>query len=184
MGITWGMTNQKWDIITATHFAVSALATGGLTAPPATEEGILPNGVALFVGFYCLFGIPLFYTAMAHFAKIMVEKHLVEADQIVIRTPMQPTEFEFAKHLCSYKDDYMHLSDFIVLYFLRRSKTNIETIELLRQQFELLDKDGDGLLTLEEATAGIFGVKKEGKRKQRFLSMVRRRHLSEIPDAI
>ena len=28
LGVVWGMTNQGWDAITATHFAVSALATG------------------------------------------------------------------------------------------------------------------------------------------------------------
>jgi len=30
-GVTWGVYSQHWDVITATHFAVSALATGGLT---------------------------------------------------------------------------------------------------------------------------------------------------------
>ena len=34
LGVAWGMLRQRWDVITATHFAVSALATGGLTAPP------------------------------------------------------------------------------------------------------------------------------------------------------
>lgn len=27
-GVTWGVVRMKWDIITATHFAISALATG------------------------------------------------------------------------------------------------------------------------------------------------------------
>lgn len=31
LGIMWGMGDMGWDFITATHFAVSALATGGLT---------------------------------------------------------------------------------------------------------------------------------------------------------
>ena len=30
-GVIWGCVRQGWDVITATHFAVSALATGGLT---------------------------------------------------------------------------------------------------------------------------------------------------------
>ena len=38
MGVTWGVRKQGWDIITACHFAVSALATGGLTAPPVNAQ--------------------------------------------------------------------------------------------------------------------------------------------------
>ena len=39
LGIAWGMIDQGWDPITSTHFAVSALATGGLTAPPVNSDG-------------------------------------------------------------------------------------------------------------------------------------------------
>lgn len=39
LGVTWGVLDMGWDAITATHFAVSALATGGLTAPPVDENG-------------------------------------------------------------------------------------------------------------------------------------------------
>eukprot|EP00585_Thalassiosira_rotula_P012458 CAMPEP_0196132366 /NCGR_PEP_ID=MMETSP0910-20130528/2023_1 /TAXON_ID=49265 /ORGANISM="Thalassiosira rotula, Strain GSO102" /LENGTH=352 /DNA_ID=CAMNT_0041391973 /DNA_START=2082 /DNA_END=3139 /DNA_ORIENTATION=- len=69
MGVTWGIVDQGWDPITATHFAVSALATGGLTAPPVDPTtGILPTGPALFCGFYCLFGIPLMALTLGIFA--------------------------------------------------------------------------------------------------------------------
>ena len=93
LGIIWGMTNQKWDLITSTHFAISALATGGLTAPPTNKDGVLPNSVALFLGTYCLFGIPLFYLTMGHFANSLVQKHLVEAEQRMVRTPLQVSSF-------------------------------------------------------------------------------------------
>jgi len=39
LGIAWGMIDQGWDPITSTHFAISALATGGLTAPPVNSDG-------------------------------------------------------------------------------------------------------------------------------------------------
>lgn len=54
MGISWGVFKQKWDVITSTHFAVSALATGGLTAPQVNADGILPADDSIFVGVYCL----------------------------------------------------------------------------------------------------------------------------------
>ena len=50
---SWGVFKQKWDVITSTHFAVSALATGGLTAPQVNADGI-PSDDSIFVGVYCL----------------------------------------------------------------------------------------------------------------------------------
>jgi len=152
MGVVWGNMNQDWDLITATHFAISALATGGLTAPPVNSDGFLPKNVAIFVGLYCLWGIPLFYVTMSHFASNLVASHLVTAESRIIATPLQPLEFRVAKSLCS-RDELVHLSDFIVLYFLRRGKTNIETIGLLKQQFDEFDTDNTGALTFEQATS-------------------------------
>ncbi len=53
MGITWGIIDQGWDPITFTLFAMSALATGGLTTPPVNPDtDILPARPALFCGLY------------------------------------------------------------------------------------------------------------------------------------
>lgn len=152
MGITWGMVNQKWDPITATHFAVSALATGGLTAPPTNEDGVLPTGVAIFVGVFSLLGVPLFYLAMGHSAKLLIQSHLTDAEQRIIRTPLKPYEYSIATQLTSPHDDVIHLADFIVLQALRRGSTDVNTIQLMKKQFEAMDKDGDGALSFEEAT--------------------------------
>lgn len=77
MGIAWGCLDQGWDIITATHFAVSALATGGLTAPPVNAAGILPADDAIFVGIFCLFGIPLFALTLSKAARILVQVSVI-----------------------------------------------------------------------------------------------------------
>eukprot|EP00934_Nitzschia_sp_Nitz4_P003197 Nitzschia sp. Nitz4//scaffold98_size77359//60977//61803//NITZ4_005556-RA/size77359-processed-gene-0.21-mRNA-1//1//CDS//3329560781//3187//frame0 len=71
LGVSWGMKDQGWDLVTATHFAVSALATGGLTAPPVDKNGTLPASAAIFCGVYCLFGIPLFALTLGHFARVL-----------------------------------------------------------------------------------------------------------------
>jgi len=156
IGILWGIRTQKWDPITATHFAISALATGGLTAPPVDARGILPNPTALFVGFYCLLGIPLFYCVMGHYAKTLVSKNLVDMERLIISAPLKPYEFDLvAKSLCSPGDGYIHLSDFVVMHFLRRGSTDMNTVRLVRNQFDALDVDKDGVLTFEEATRGI-----------------------------
>ena len=47
----------------------------------------------------------------------------------------------------------LRLSDFIVLQIFRQGRISVETIDILRKEFELLDKDQTGLLTLEDATS-------------------------------
>lgn len=119
-GVCWGRYKQQWDWVTATHFAVSALATGGLTAPPVNAEGILPADDAIFVGVFCLFGIPLFALALSKVARVLVERHVVAAEREAIATPLQRAEFDLAKNLCCQKNDGVHLSDFVVLQLLRQ----------------------------------------------------------------
>jgi len=137
MGITWGILDQGWDQITATHFAVSALATGGLTAPPVDERtGILPAGPALFCGFYCLFGIPLMALTLGIFARVLVEGYIVEEELAAITRPLSKSEFGFAsKSLCS-TDNALHLSDYIVLQLMRQGKLSLESFEFMKRQYQ------------------------------------------------
>lgn len=151
VGILWGILDQHWDPITATHFAVSALATGGLTAPQVNSDGILPAKPSLFCGMYCLLGIPLFALTLGHFAKVLVNKHVAETERVALTRPLSPADFEVAKHLTT-EDSVVHLSDFIVLQLLRQGKLTREGIKILKQKFELLDTDKSGTLTLEQAT--------------------------------
>jgi hypothetical protein len=132
---------------------VSALSTGGLTGPQVNSSGILPTEPALFCGFYCLFGIPLFALTLGHFARILVEGYVAAAEENAVKEsifhPLDVTEFEYAKNLCS-KDDEIHLSDFLVLQLLRQGKIDLRTVTLIKAQFDALDTDGSGKLSLEQ----------------------------------
>mmetsp|Transcript_18564 Transcript_18564/g.42272 ORF Transcript_18564/g.42272 Transcript_18564/m.42272 type:complete len:215 (-) Transcript_18564:8-652(-) len=186
LGVVWGMLDQKWDPITATHFAISALATGGLTAPPVNSDGILPTRPSIFCGCYCLFGIPLMAITFGHFARALVSDHVAAMEKWELTRPMTVTDYEVAKQYlvktktaekegavsepCISKSKIirrcqqetsissssswrgMSLSDFIMLQLLRQGRISVDTIEILRKEFELLDADKTGLLTLEEAT--------------------------------
>ena len=44
------------------------------------------------------------------------------------------------------------LSDFIVLQLLRQGRISAGTMNILKKEFDVLDKDRTGVLTLEEAT--------------------------------
>ena len=140
MGITWGILDQHWDPITATHFAVSALATGGLTAPPVGPDGILPTGSALFCGFYCLFGIPLMALTLGLFARVLVEEYIVGEELAAITRPLTQAECEFAaKSLCS-TDPAIHLSDYVVLQLMRQGKLSVESFEFMKRRYQILDQ--------------------------------------------
>jgi Ca2+-binding EF-hand superfamily protein len=152
MGILWGMLDQGWDPITATHFAVSALATGGLTAPQVNADGILPARPSIFCGVFCLLGIPLFALTLGHFAKVLVSDHIAELERAAWARPMSAADFELASHLTT-DDSVVHLSDYIVLQLLRQGKLTRHAIDALKNNFELLDTDHSGTLSLEQAKA-------------------------------
>jgi hypothetical protein len=156
IGIVWGMCHQKWDVITSIHFAISALATGGLTAPPVNDQGILPAAPSIFCGIYCLFGIPLFALTLANFATILVSEHVAALERTALTRPMSAADFELAKHLTT-DDSVVHLSDFIVLQLLRQGKLSREAIKAMKMNFEDLDTTRSGTLTMEEA---IYPTKK------------------------
>ena len=141
MGIIWGIYNQGWDPITATHFAVSALATGGLTAPPVDPlTGVMPAGSALFCGFYCLFGIPLMALTLGLFARVLVEKYIIEEELVALAKPLSQSEYRFAsKSLCS-TDNAIHLSDYIVLQLMRQGKLSVDSFEFMKRQYQTLDQ--------------------------------------------
>jgi hypothetical protein len=155
LGVTWGVTNQKWDVITATHFAVSALATGGLTAPPVDENGILPAGPAIFCGMYCIFGIPLFALTLSQFASVLVENYIIEEELLAIKRPITDSEFRFASQsLCS-SDIGIHLSDYIVLQLFRQGKISLDSFSFMKRHFQLLDANRSGRLNWDEAQTVI-----------------------------
>ena len=86
-------------MISAFYFAVGALATGGLEGPALNAAGTIPTGQALFVGLYCLSGIPIFAMALGQFAHVLVERHISEREHRVLARPISDDEYEFASQL-------------------------------------------------------------------------------------
>lgn len=172
VGASWGVLSQGWDPVRAVHFAVSAMATGGLTAPRTNEsEGTLAPGPAVFCGVYCLLGIPLFALTLGRLAtRWLLENRrwaLVDAvdddHERCVHRHLDRDEFEFAKSsLCSPQDDRVHLSDFIVLQLLRQGNITMETVRLVRREFDRLDRDRSGTLSLEEACGISYATERQG----------------------
>ena len=60
-------------------------------------------------------------------------------------------EYETAMYLTT-TDSTVRLSDFIVMQLLRQGKISPETVKVLKQNFDAIDTDSTGSLTLEQAT--------------------------------
>ncbi|KAG7336964.1 EF hand domain containing protein [Nitzschia inconspicua] len=156
LGVVWGMLDQGWDPITSTHFAVSALATGGLTAPRVNSEGILPAEPAIFCGLYCLLGIPLMAVTLGHFARALVSGQVAAMERDALTRPITATEYNVAKQNLTVRASGaakgLNLGDFVVLQLMRQGRLSVQMFEVLKKEFEMLDKDQTGMLSLREAT--------------------------------
>jgi Ca2+-binding EF-hand superfamily protein len=75
-------------------------------------------------------------------------------------------EFDFAMGLF-HQDGKLDLSEFIALELLRLGKVEMGTLDSIRREFDLMDKDRDGSLTAKEVMAhkgGGMVPPKRGKR--------------------
>ena len=88
---------------------------------------------------------------LGHFALALVQNHVSAMEAKALARPMSREEYETAMYLTT-EDPRVHLSDFIVMQLLRQGRITPETITVLKQNFDLLDADRTGALTLEQAT--------------------------------
>ena len=151
-GALWGVLSQGWDVISATYFAVGALATGGLEGPALNAAGTIPDASAIFVGVYCLTGIPIFAMALGGFANVLIERHISAREKRALCKPITEDEFEFASQLVV-NDGKIDLAEFVVLELYRLGKLDPSTLLDIRAEFSRLDKNRDGTIKKEEVLA-------------------------------
>ena len=151
-GALWGAIAEGWGPITSLYFAVGALGTGGLQAPSLTAQGVIKPSSALFVGLWCLTGIPLFGMALGGGASIFVSRVIAAKERRAMQRPITTEEFEFAQSL--FEDDgKLDLSEFIALELLRLGKVEMATLNSIKREFSRIDTNRDGKLTAQEVLA-------------------------------
>jgi len=148
-GAAWGVLTEGWHPINGLYFAVGALATGGLEGPALNAAGTIPDAQATFVALYCLTGIPIFAMALGQFANVFVERQLAAKERASLQKPITRDEFEFAQQLF-FGDGKVDMSEFMALELLRLGKIDTNTLEMIKREFQRLDKDGDGHLKASE----------------------------------
>jgi Ca2+-binding EF-hand superfamily protein len=87
---------------------------------------------------------------------VLVSEHLAAMEEDALTRPMTANEYNVAKQNLTVRTSHagrgLHLGDFVVLQLMRQGRLSVETFEVLKKEFEMLDKDRTGMLTLEEAT--------------------------------
>ena len=148
-GALWGAIAEGWGPITSVYFAVGALGTGGLQAPSLTAQGVIKPSSALFVGLWCLTGIPLFGMALGGGASMFVSRVIAAKERRAMQRPITTEEFEFAQSL--FEDDgKLDMSEFIALELLRLGKVEMATLNSIKSEFNRIDTNRDGKLTAQE----------------------------------
>jgi len=148
-GAAWAAATEGYDPITALYFAVGGLSTGGLQAPALDASGVLPDKSATFVALWCLTGIPIFGMALGQFANLFVQRSLSARERAAIRRPITADEYSFAQSLFN-ADGKVDLSEFIALELLRLGKVDMTTLRMITAEFNRLDRDRSGTLTMIE----------------------------------
>ena len=71
-------TQNDWDLVFGFEFAIAAMSTGGLqgfgtSTSSCSSHPQIPDGEAIFVGLYCLSGIPIFGLLMGKMAGFLTD---------------------------------------------------------------------------------------------------------------
>ena len=157
LGAAWAYIVEGWDAVTSLYFAVGGLATGGLQAPSLGADGTLPRSSAVFVALYCLSGIPIFAMALGQFASVFVQRILAARERAALKRTISPEEYAFAERIFS-ADGHLDWSEFMALEMLRLGKVEMGTLEAIKREFDRLDADGNGSLSLSEVQAAREGA--------------------------
>ena len=151
VGVQWGRHRHNWSFLHSLYFSVSALSSVGLETPhPSKETGFLRQDDAIFVGLYCLSGVPLMGIAMQSIAsRVFTSKRLGAVNYTTSK--IEQTEYsDAAKILEMDRGSSVGLPEFVVLEMLRLKKVDTSVLGELKKLFRRIDGDHDGTLTLED----------------------------------
>jgi hypothetical protein len=158
LGILYGVYFEGWELPHAMYFSLSAMSASG-TSPPTCENGDtftckLGPMRSLLLGTYIIIAVPVFTYTMGQFAEILVERAIRARERQLMLRPLSDSEFRFAVELQSglrgelspSKEVRLTLTDFVILELLRLQKISKQDLNHIKDMFEMLDVDGDGVI--------------------------------------
>jgi len=151
IGTQWGVYRHGWSVLNSLYFSVSALSSVGLETPQTTKEtGFLREDDAIFVGLFCLSGVPIMGIAMQSIASYVFTPQELKIKSHYKTSKIEHSEYsDAAKILELGHESNVGLSEFVVLEMLRLKKIDTTMLGELKRLFRRIDADHDGTLTLE-----------------------------------
>lgn len=174
LGVLYGVLYEGWDVNTSLFFSLSAMSASGIAPPPCDDGDAytcrLGTTRSLLVGTYLIVAVPIFTYTMGLFAELLVERAIRSRERSLMMTPLSDSEFRFAIELqgglktcptlpvpgdtpCSRVNSFqpepeirLDLGDFIILELLRLKKISKHDLDYIRDLFDMLDADGDGVI--------------------------------------
>lgn len=144
VGALWGVINQKWSFVTALYYAFTACATGGLQKPSRTDDALL------FTAFFILFGIPLYAMTLGTVASYFGEYVVLSMMKDEMENREAKRTVNFMERLDVLEDGAIDFEEWLCLELLRNDKASIDFLRQCRHEFQMMDEDESGTLTIDE----------------------------------
>jgi hypothetical protein len=123
IGVIWGTQRAGMDITEALLFAVTSLSTGGLTQPDAEIDDI-----SLFIGFFCLLGIPMYAGLLGAVAGYMTTRRNRTLLRDRLHSSISNTDIMCMSALHGHHDDHFDYADYLSLQLIKLGAVSPATI--------------------------------------------------------
>jgi len=131
------------DAITSIYFAISALSTAGIVATKTVES----DAHVIFVGFFCLIGVPLYAFMLGSFANLLTERYMEQQTTTKLNTALTTAESAFLAHLAGADgNSEVDLAEYTELQLLRLGVVDRDTLNMIKDHFRKLDRHNEGRL--------------------------------------
>ena len=161
-GTMYGLIVEEWSFISSLYFAVCGLSTGGLTAPSVywcdptssdftdCELDNHENDSALsFVGIWILIGVPVYALTLGTVANVFIDDFAAKRMAKKLTKAINENEMQYLRRLCRNSTQSISYAEYMQFALLRLGTVDDELLERIRTQFQTLDADGSGTLSVQ-----------------------------------
>lgn len=169
-GVAFGLLSEDWSLARSVYFSVTSLSTGGLQA--AKIEPNRDTFTNWFVAVWIMSGVPVFAVGVGKFAGILVEAFQREKLNRLIHAELCEEDFYVAARLETHAREgrtprtTVTFGEYLEFSLVRSGVTDLGTLREIRAQFDELDRDASGEVSLGEMRAALefdrFDINRDG----------------------
>mmetsp|Transcript_7604 Transcript_7604/g.19620 ORF Transcript_7604/g.19620 Transcript_7604/m.19620 type:complete len:994 (+) Transcript_7604:281-3262(+) len=145
IGAAWAFYAAEMNFSESLLFSVTSLSTGGLTQPDAEKDG-----VALFIAFFCLFGIPMYAGLLGAIAGYMTTRRNRSLLRDRLHSSISNTDIMCMSALHGHHDDHFDYADYLSLQLIKLGAVSPATIGKIQAHFIEMDDNDSGTLSRDQ----------------------------------